>query len=631
MAALPRVFGFTPGLFSELSFACHAAPDDASPETDHALRPSPVADLVVREVRGDWVRFDDPAQRRAHATAAAAATTAAHHPAKSPSSGLRSSPTPAPGALLRSHSAPPPPHASPSSSSKRDAAAAAKSEANDDDDDNTDVSEPPATPPAASAAAAAAAAAASPGLAYASPAVGVLRQHWTRWRSASGVTILEPTVYRFAPKMAAMGAALNVRESPSGTGTIVGKCESDTVFVPVAVAGSWVRVVRPEKLAGIHEGTTDVWVMRKQPGAGGMVLLVPEGAPDDMDQIFVGIALGAAKAAAQAAADAEAAEQQGEAASSSSAAAAAAMVAGGWGQAEDGTPLKVDCGATAEAGGDGDVDGAGGYAGGRLSTSRSSSRSSRSSSSRRSSRAVSPAVGVGAGATGGGGGGGAVASAVPARVASPWDERPLSPMKDLTAFETKLSPEKLETVAAGSPLVAAAPAAKEDEEAKAETEAGTVVLEALDLRGAHDSEEEEDEDHAGSSSAPSSLSASGGGGGSSDSAGSHHFGRRGGDEKGEKDEKDDDDDDSDTTSGAAPSSGAAAAPALTAGTCALPPALSLPSRSPTLIRITHTPSLRVVPVSRLTLCLSPTFRVLSLISLLSAASASRLSSSPLCC
>ena len=510
--SLPRVFGFTPGLFSELSFACHAWPDDTTPETDFALRPAPAADLVVREVRGDWVRFDDPAQRRAHASVATAEAAVAVAPTaiatntKSPSS-LVSSYSSSSSSSFRRAGVPPPPsslslvplHASPSSSKRADADT--KSEA--DDDDNNKV---PSTPPPASAATSDAGT--SPGPTYASPAAGTLRQHWTRWRSASGVTILEPTVYKFAPKMAAMGAALNIRDSPSGTGAIVGKCESDTVFVPVAVAGSWLRVVRPEKLSGVHEGTDDVWVMRKQPGAGGMVLLVPEGAPDDMDRIFLGIAQAAAKAAARAAAEAEAEEAKQDAG-------AAEVVAGGVGLAEDGSLLSSDCKANAGGGDDDDDDGRGGGgcgAGpdGQRRTSISISGGSSSSSSRRSSRAASPVVGE-LGTSGGGDG--AVASAVPARMAvSPWDERPLSPMKDLTAFETKLSPEKLKEVAALSPLVSGAgklPAAVKDEE-EAKAEAGSVVLEALDLRDAHDSREEEnDAAEQAVSSSPSSLSASG--------------------------------------------------------------------------------------------------------------------------
>ena len=73
---LPRLFFYAARLFSELRFACHEAPSDASAETGSL---SPGRHVLVEDIKGDWV-FHTPPQRRA----ASAATAAAFSPPRSP-------------------------------------------------------------------------------------------------------------------------------------------------------------------------------------------------------------------------------------------------------------------------------------------------------------------------------------------------------------------------------------------------------------------------------------------------------------------------------------------------------------------------------------------------------------------
>ena len=98
---------------------------------------------------------------------------------------------------------------------------------------------------------------------------------WVRYRSPDGTFLLKPISFVFTEQLSSMGAALNARDAPSPSGNIIAKCQCDEVFAPLEIRGDW--------LLCHGESTTSVaslshvktfWVMHKQSGDGGLVLLV---------------------------------------------------------------------------------------------------------------------------------------------------------------------------------------------------------------------------------------------------------------------------------------------------------------------------------------------------------------------
>ena len=120
-----------------------------------------------------------------------------------------------------------------------------------------------------------------------------LHPAWTRWRSKSGVVLLEPVYFRLGKELVSMGAALNVRESPSGEAAIIGMVEGNERFIPTDIKGNWLRIQCPrsvyESPDGVYE--EDVWIMWQQSGSRDMTLLESVRDPNEMETICTSVKL----------------------------------------------------------------------------------------------------------------------------------------------------------------------------------------------------------------------------------------------------------------------------------------------------------------------------------------------------
>ena len=82
--------------------------------------------------------------------------------------------------------------------------------------------------------------------------------------------LLEPVCYQLGAALVDMGAALNVRDAPSGDAAIVGMVEGRERFVPTAIKGNWLRIRCPKSVRSpdIPESLLQdgVWIMWQQSG-----------------------------------------------------------------------------------------------------------------------------------------------------------------------------------------------------------------------------------------------------------------------------------------------------------------------------------------------------------------------------
>ena len=133
---------------------------------------------------------------------------------------------------------------------------------------------------------------------------------WTKWKSNSERILMEPLIYKFTDDMKEMGASLNIRTLPKAEAKVLGKANCNTIFIPIEIKGDWIRCHIPNNIVLTKENVSSeedeseeldsellCWVLTQQKG---MILLDTDTAPDDMDMILVETALKAAEKAAEA-------------------------------------------------------------------------------------------------------------------------------------------------------------------------------------------------------------------------------------------------------------------------------------------------------------------------------------------
>ena len=133
---------------------------------------------------------------------------------------------------------------------------------------------------------------------------------WIRWKSNSERILMEPLIYKFTDDMKEMGASLNIRTLPKAEAKVLGKANCNTIFIPIEIKGDWIRCHIPNNIVLTKENVSSeedeseeldsellCWVLTQQKG---MILLDTDTAPDDMDMILVETALKAAEKAAEA-------------------------------------------------------------------------------------------------------------------------------------------------------------------------------------------------------------------------------------------------------------------------------------------------------------------------------------------